>query len=43
MHTKFLSECLNGRGHAEELGVDGKKILEWILGKVGGEMWTGFI
>jgi len=24
---------LKGRNHAEELGIDGKIILEWILGK----------
>jgi hypothetical protein len=32
MRTIFWSESLKGRGHAEDLGVDGK-ILEWILGK----------
>jgi len=25
------------------LGVDGKIILEWILGKYGGKAWSGFI
>jgi len=29
--------------HSEELGVDGKIILEWILVKKGGKVWTGFI
>jgi hypothetical protein len=29
--------------HSEELGVDGRRILEWILGKQGGKVWTGFI
>jgi hypothetical protein len=33
MHTKFLSENLKGGDQAEDLSVDGKIILEWILGK----------
>jgi hypothetical protein len=33
MHIKFWSESLIGRGHSEDLGVDGRVILEWILGK----------
>jgi hypothetical protein len=32
-----------GRGHSEDLGIDGKVIIERILGKLGGKMWTGFI
>jgi len=43
MHTKFLSENLNGGDHLEDLDVDGKTILEWILGKYDGKVWTGFI
>jgi len=35
MHTEFWSERLKGRDYAEDLGVDGKIILEWILGKYG--------
>jgi hypothetical protein len=30
MHTIFLFENLMGRGHLEELVVDGRIILEWI-------------
>jgi hypothetical protein len=33
MYTKFLSENLKGRDRSEDLGVDEKIILEWILGK----------
>jgi hypothetical protein len=39
MHTKFWSENLKGKDHLEELGVDRKVVLKWILGKV----WTGCI
>jgi hypothetical protein len=42
-HTKFWSENLQGRDLSEELGVDEKIILELILRKQGGKMWTGFI
>jgi hypothetical protein len=28
------------RHHAEELDADGRIILEWILGKEGGKLWT---
>jgi hypothetical protein len=33
MHTKLWFENLKGRDHLEDLGVDGKIILELILGK----------
>jgi hypothetical protein len=33
MHTVFWFENLEGREHSEDLGVDGRIILEWILGK----------
>jgi hypothetical protein len=33
MHTTFLLENLKGRDHSEDMGIDGAKILEWILGK----------
>jgi len=32
------------RDHSEDMGVDGNIILlEWMLGKQGGKMWTGLI
>jgi hypothetical protein len=43
MHTKFGGGDLQGRDHSEELGVDGRIILEWILGKYCGKLWTRFI
>jgi hypothetical protein len=33
MNKKLQSENLKRRDYAEELGVDGRIILEWILGK----------
>jgi hypothetical protein len=33
MRTKFWSENLKGRDHSEDLRVDGRIILEWVLGK----------
>jgi len=42
MHTVFWLENLKGRDHSEDLGMNGR-ILEWILEKFGGNMWTGVI
>jgi hypothetical protein len=33
MHTVFWFEILKGRDLSVDLGVDGRIILEWILGK----------
>jgi hypothetical protein len=33
MQTEFQSEDLEGRDHWEELDVDGRIILEWIVEK----------
>jgi hypothetical protein len=43
VHTVFWLENLKGREHTEEPGTDGKIILEWILGKQDGKVWTGYI
>jgi hypothetical protein len=32
-----------GKRPLRNLKIDGKIILEWILGKLGGKVWTGFI
>jgi hypothetical protein len=34
---------LKGRDHLEDLGVDRKIILEWMLGTQGERLWTGCI
>jgi hypothetical protein len=33
VYKRFLSENLKGRGRPEDLKVDGKRILKWILEK----------
>jgi hypothetical protein len=43
IHTKFWSENLKGKGHSPDSGIDDKIILEWILRKYGGNVWTGFM
>jgi hypothetical protein len=35
-----LLENLKERGHTDDLGVEGRIILEWILGEKGGKAWT---
>jgi hypothetical protein len=42
MQAKFLSEKLTVRDHSKDLGVDGKIILECILGKQSGKLRAGF-
>jgi hypothetical protein len=34
---------LKERDHLQGLGIDGKVIVEWILWKEGGKVWTGLI
>jgi hypothetical protein len=34
---------LNGGYYSENLGVDGRIILEWIFGKYGEKLWIGCI
>jgi hypothetical protein len=40
---KILVGNLKGRDHSEDVGIDGRIILELILGKQVGKVWTGFI
>jgi len=42
MHTIFWLKNLMGRDHLEDIGIDGRVILEWILLKYSGRVWTGF-
>jgi hypothetical protein len=43
MNKIFWLKNLKERDHSEKLGVDGRIILEWILGKYCGRWWTGCI
>jgi hypothetical protein len=43
MCTKFWPEILKGRDHLADVGVDGRIIFEWILEKLDGKVWTGYI
>jgi hypothetical protein len=43
MHTKFLYETLKEINHYEDLDVDGRAVLKWILKKYDGRVRTGFI
>jgi len=42
-HTKFWSANQKVRNYPEDLGLDRRIILEWVLEKYGGKLWTGFI
>jgi hypothetical protein len=42
-YTVFWLENRKDGNHLEDLGLDGKIILEWILEKYSGKLWTGFI
>jgi hypothetical protein len=38
-----FAETLKGKDHSEGLDVDGKIIVDWMLGKYGEKLWIRFI
>ena len=43
MHTGFLWGNLKGRGQLQDISVDGRILLKWILKKFDGRMLIGLI
>jgi hypothetical protein len=43
MNTKFWLKNMKGRDHLEDLDIDRRIILEWILEKKEWKVWVGFI
>jgi hypothetical protein len=43
MRKNFWLENLRGRHHSEDLGVDGRIKLKWILGKRAWRVWIRLI
>jgi len=40
VHTEFEQGYLKERSHLEDLSIDGRIILKWILKKENGRVWT---
>jgi hypothetical protein len=40
---KSFTRKIEGKRQPEDLDIDGKIILAWILGKYSGEVWSGCI
>jgi hypothetical protein len=38
-----MLKSLRGRDRSEDLGLDGRKILKWMSGKLGWRIWFVFI
>jgi hypothetical protein len=41
--NKILVGKPEGKDHSEDVVIDGKVVLEWILEKQAGRVWTGFM
>jgi hypothetical protein len=40
---KLWLKSLKGRNYSDDLGIDGKTILKYVLQKYGMSVWAGFI
>jgi hypothetical protein len=43
MCARFWFKILNGKDHTEDLVVDGRTTLKWILMEYDGRVWNGVI
>jgi hypothetical protein len=43
MCIEFYLESLKGRDISEDLRIDGRVIIKWILGNWGSKVWIGFV
>jgi hypothetical protein len=34
---------MHGRDHSDDVDVDWKIILKWVVGKQGGKVWPGYV
>jgi hypothetical protein len=42
-YSRLLSGILKWRDHSEDVGLEGRIMLEWFLRKYGGKVWIGHI
>ena len=43
MSTECWLDNLKGRDHWQGLGVDGRAVLQWVVGSSGGMVWIKFM
>jgi hypothetical protein len=43
MHTKFWLGSPKERDHSEDLDIDKRTVIKWVLRKSDERLWTGFV